>query len=242
MYAKFSVQADEIGKDPSRPGDPDRYQFVYRARNEADARKALAGDEATLRSGHLAVYSAYWTGPSGWFGKGTLTVIFDYHHGDDVGPAWQLPIDTVFEPVDSDRQPIDLRAELPAAHQRLPEGPPVLVVGESHHREAIEAAVGQRPAGHDTTIDAVMALEPDNPYDRNAVAVMLAGRVCGYIAREDAARWGPILAWFAEQGVTPVVRARVKGGWREERDRWADFGITLYVASPKDLAARQRTG
>lgn len=85
-----SVEADEVVEDRGRSGTRDRYRFTYRASNEADARKALAHDEATLEPGHLKAYGARWS-PRGRSGQGELTVIFDYF--DDLGtkpPPWKL--------------------------------------------------------------------------------------------------------------------------------------------------------
>jgi hypothetical protein len=139
-----------------------------------------------------------------------------------------------------DHERVDLRGELPEGHKHVVQGPPLAAVGESFYRDAIEAAVGQRPEGHYAIVDAAIALDPDNPVDPGAVAVLIGGRVCGHLSRADAAKWRPVLTWYAERGVIPVARGDVRGGWRQPDGTWADFGITLYIASPEDLAQRQR--
>ena len=50
VKADITIEADAIGDAPGRPGMQDRYQFIYRARNENDARKKLAKDEAYLKA------------------------------------------------------------------------------------------------------------------------------------------------------------------------------------------------
>jgi ssDNA-binding Zn-finger/Zn-ribbon topoisomerase 1 len=138
------------------------------------------------------------------------------------------------------RERLDLRGELPPDCEVLVQGPPVKVVGESFYRDAIEAAVGLRPEGHRTIVDAAIVLDPDNPVDTDAVAIWIGGRVCGHLSRADAVEWRPVVAWYAHHRITPVARGDVNGGWLQPDGTWADYGITLYVAAPRDLAARQR--
>ena len=141
-----------------------------------------------------------------------------------------------------DRPRIDRRGPLAPGCKKVIQGPPLEVVGESFHRDAIEAFLGISPDGHSAIVDAVLALEPSNPFDPHAVAVSVGGRVVGYLAKADAAAWRPVLAWYAERGITPVARGDVLGGWRKNDGTWADFGITLHVASPDTLAERQGSG
>lgn len=134
-----------------------------------------------------------------------------------------------------ERERVDLRQELPAGYQILIQGPGVKVVGESRYRDAIERAVGRRPEGHKTIVDAALVAEPTNRYDPNAIAVQLAGQTVGYLAREDAVRYRPVMDWCRAQGFVPCARADVRGGWRKDDGSSADFGITLYVASPEKI-------
>lgn len=136
------------------------------------------------------------------------------------------------------RERADLRGDLPAGCKRLIQGPPLEVAGESHHRDAIEAALGRQPQGHKETVEALLVWEPDNKFDENAIAVKVAGRTCGYIPRFDAKRYRPVMEWCRQQGFVPVVRADVRGGWQQSDGSLADFGITLYVASPDKLLGR----
>lgn len=130
----------------------------------------------------------------------------------------------------------DLRAEaLPAGYQHLIQGPSLDVVAESKYRAQIEQAVGRRPEGHRDVVDAALVWEPRNRYDPNAITVQIQGRTCGYLPREVAARYRPVMEWCRDEGFVPVVRADVSGGWQQSDGSWADFGIRVYVASPRKL-------
>lgn len=133
----------------------------------------------------------------------------------------------------------DLRADaLPDGYLRLIQGPSLDVAGESQYRAAIEQAVGRRPEGHQDVIDAALVWEPRNRYDPNAIAVQIQGRTCGYLPREVAERYRPVMEWCRDEGFVPVVRADVSGGWQQSDRSWADFGIRVYVASPRKLLGR----
>ena len=124
----------------------------------------------------------------------------------------------------------DQRGDLPAGGFGLASGPGMGVVGESHYRDAIAAIVGgtRRDAVKLVTW-ASLVPEPENPYDRNAVAAHIGGHKGGHLSRDDAAAFGPVLARLAAAGLTGYGRADIYGGWdRGPADR-GDYGITLYV-------------
>ena len=69
------------------------------------------------------------------------------------------------------------------------------IVGESHYQHVL------RNLKHDSVITAgdkpiatfFLVREPENPYDRNAIAVVTeAGDIVGYLSREDASQLQPI--------------------------------------------------
>jgi hypothetical protein len=68
--------------------------------------------------------------------------------------------------------------------------------------------------------------------------VEFGGQRVGYLSRGDAIRYKPVMDWCRAEGFIPVVRGDVRGGWQEDDGTWADFGITLYVASPEKLLGR----
>ena len=68
------------------------------------------------------------------------------------------------------------------------------VVGEASYQDNLWRIVG---GGHSPDgrvredILAVLAAEPDNPYDANAVTVWIQGLKVGYLSREDPRRYRP---------------------------------------------------
>ncbi|WP_436536580.1 HIRAN domain-containing protein [Actinoplanes sp. HUAS TT8] len=106
------------------------------------------------------------------------------------------------------------------------------VVGESHYRAAIRALFGPRlPAdGSEITVSARLLPEPSNRHDRNAVAVHVGSAQVGYLPREAAIRYAPVLAGLVARGWTPQVGARV---WGSEWNRGEFSGsVRLDLAEP----------
>ena len=104
------------------------------------------------------------------------------------------------------------------------------VAGESFHigeiRKAITALGGPQSSG-EIEASATLVPEPKNPHDRNAVAVTLAGFTVGYLPREDASRYAPVLGALAEQGWLLSTAARL---W------WSDYGDSLNASVNLQLA------
>jgi hypothetical protein len=115
---------------------------------------------------------------------------------------------------------------------------PVEVVGESRYQDALWKIVGGRhadPVRYET--EAVLEPEPDNPYDPNAIKVLIGGAVVGYLSREDAAAFRPGLLGLIEASPTGRVALEasiVGGGPRTEGIGFlgvfldhnpADFGV-----------------
>lgn len=77
----------------------------------------------------------------------------------------------------------------------LPGTTEVHVVGETFHEDAIRALhLGAQP-GRD--LKGMLAPEPDNPHDRNAVAVCMEGRQVGHLAASVAKQVQPALLGFS---------------------------------------------
>jgi hypothetical protein len=99
---------------------------------------------------------------------------------------------------------------------------------------------------------AILAAEPDNPYDPNAVSVWVKGLKVGYLSREDARRYRPGLLALEQKHGKPIALAGaiVGGGMRAdgpgrlgvflEHDP-ADFGLRPMPLSPPS-GSRMRTG
>ena len=108
-------------------------------------------------------------------------------------------------------------------------GPAVNAAGESHYQDALEAVAGGRTAFGVCIplITAELVREPANPYDPNAVRVEADGRLLGYVAKEDAARFHAVIDKLAAQDRPATCRARLTGGWdRGQLDR-GTIGLQL---------------
>jgi hypothetical protein len=80
------------------------------------------------------------------------------------------------------------------------------VVGESHYQDALWRIVGGRCSERVRyPIAAVLMPEPDNPYDRNAIQVMIGGELVGYLCRVDAAAYRPGLLRLMESSLNGLV-------------------------------------
>jgi hypothetical protein len=106
------------------------------------------------------------------------------------------------------------------------------VVGESNYQEALEKITGGRkPRGVNQTVTAELRLEDENPYDANAIAVLIDSSKVGYLSRSDARRFREQAGDQLESARRILCRGRVRGGWnRGPRDR-GHFGVTLDIGS-----------
>jgi hypothetical protein len=111
----------------------------------------------------------------------------------------------------------------------FPGDEPLEVVGESRHQEALWEIVGGRqrePIRYQT--EAVLEPEPDNPFDPNAIRVLVEGRLVGYLSREDAEDYRPGLLRLIQRCATGHVAlaAQIVGGGRRA-DRIGFLGVFL---------------
>jgi hypothetical protein len=119
------------------------------------------------------------------------------------------------------------------------------VVGESFRQENLERLAGGRTREGARNADhmALLLPEPGNPKDANAVRVILAaadggaGLMVGYLSREDAIAFRPVIDRVAESGRVTMCHARLKGGW----DRGISFGVMLRIGPPWSLMAELDT-
>ena len=117
------------------------------------------------------------------------------------------------------------------------------VEGEFARTDAIQKAIGQRMKLDQevelTDLDAELRPEPTNPYDRNAVMVIIKGQHVGYLGREDAAVYHQPLARLVAAGVAPLVKARLWAVLRRTRDGATtklNARVTLAIGQPDRLA------
>ncbi len=88
----------------------------------------------------------------------------------------------------------------------------VNVAGESHYQEALRALTGSD--GSESVwqeFQAVLVPEPENRYDPNAVKVLIADRHVGYLPREEAAAYRPMLERLGERGRRGACEAMASG-------------------------------
>lgn len=111
------------------------------------------------------------------------------------------------------------------------------VVGESHYQAALSAICGGKTAsGHELECIAQLRLQPTNPHDRNAVQVLIHGRVVGYLPRRDAASFS---RWAARRGFeyrTFEAPAVIVGGFERKgrQDASGHFGVRLRMIVPEN--------
>lgn len=115
------------------------------------------------------------------------------------------------------------------------------VVGESHRQPALWAIAAQledvRP-GEDVRcpIHAVLVAEEGNPYDRNAVAVWVAGELVGYLSRDDAEVFRSALIRLQQQSGKAVAMPGVIVGGGPDRP---SLGVFLnFDPAPFGLSPR----
>lgn len=92
--------------------------------------------------------------------------------------------------------------------------PQIDVVGESHHESEIRSlfpASLPSEGGHSVETTAILVPEPKNQFDTNAVAVHVEGKHVGYLAREDSAKYAPMLSALIGQGLQPQVGCSIWG-------------------------------
>jgi hypothetical protein len=114
------------------------------------------------------------------------------------------------------------------------------VVGEASYQDNLWRIVGGRrsPDGRvREDIYAVLAAEPDNPYDANAVAVWVWGLKVGYLSREDARRYRPGLLALEQQHRAPIALAGVIAGGGMRADGPGRLGVFL-EHDPADFGLR----
>jgi hypothetical protein len=112
----------------------------------------------------------------------------------------------------------------------------VRVVGESYYQGALTAIAGGK--GHDSVnieTQAALVLEPDNPYDPNAVAFHIAGRKVGHLSGTAAMAYSPVGRRLAEQQQVGICRAVILGGWDRGDLNTGHFGVILDLAHPDEL-------
>ena len=114
--------------------------------------------------------------------------------------------------------------------------PNIDVVGEASYESQIRSQFGPLAKDQDRELftEAVLVPEPDNPYDGNAVSVRVNQAVVGYLSRDDARAYVPVLHRLAASGVRTVVPVRLWGVVRTNYDgKGSRFFSNVRVALPE---------
>lgn len=92
------------------------------------------------------------------------------------------------------------------------------VVGESHYQDDLWRLAGGPSASRiRLTVTAELVPEPDNPHDRNAVKVLIDGRLVGYLSREDALVYLPgIRRLMTIHMSTIALKGQIVGGGQRD--------------------------
>lgn len=85
------------------------------------------------------------------------------------------------------------------------------VAGESHYQDALHSLVGNSEGETRLETTAALIPEPTNTHDPNAVKVEIDGKLVGYLPRQAAIDYGPMVKELAERGRTAVCEAMIAG-------------------------------
>jgi hypothetical protein len=110
------------------------------------------------------------------------------------------------------------------------------VVGEGTYQDALGALGGRKTSDGPTSTDFLAGLirEANNRYDENAIQVQIDGRRVGYLSREDAIRYRPVVDWAMAREHLIVAHARLTGGWDRGGGDSGSFGVILHVGTPSE--------
>lgn len=101
------------------------------------------------------------------------------------------------------------------------------LAGEFYYESAIRPLLGHLILDQDKELltEASLVPEPDNPYDPNAVSIRIGGAVVGYLERDDAREFAPVVHRLAASGVHIATSARV---WGVLRESWEGTGTRFH--------------
>jgi Ftsk gamma domain len=113
------------------------------------------------------------------------------------------------------------------------------VVGESFYQPALDEIAGGRTTEGCVNREHVAALvpEPQNPYDKQAVAVLIEGRLVGHLSREDARAYAIVIRRCRDADRYPAAHATLTGGWDRGADDRGHIGVRLALGKPASMLA-----
>lgn len=114
------------------------------------------------------------------------------------------------------------------------------VAGETHHVKGIKRVFreSKRPITESGAtledVDCVLVPEPWNPYDANAVAVLIGVHHVGYIPAETACRYAAPLGRLVQEG--RLVRGEARIWAKAESSSMIRARVTICVPEPDELS------
>jgi hypothetical protein len=113
----------------------------------------------------------------------------------------------------------------------------VPAVGESFYQPALLRCCGAR---HGEAVrfsaQACLVAQPENPHDRNAVAIEISGELVGHLARTDAPHWQQLLIALTAKGYVATCEAMIAG--RGEEGETENLGVFLHLPTPREAEAQ----
>lgn len=109
----------------------------------------------------------------------------------------------------------------------------VEVVGESNYQRALSKHASHSDYGT-TACLAVLWPQPNNPHDKQAVAVLVDDDVVGYLNRDDARSFRYRLKRLGMTGATTSCDARIMGGGTRRDGERLYFGVQLDMQPLED--------
>ena len=127
---------------------------------------------------------------------------------------WSTDPDTIEYWVDDLVRRINLRLRTVSPRAASPPPPPppkpVAIVGEQYHQDALERVLKKATTTQSVYQHGQLVPEPESTYDANAVAVIVGGERIGYVNREAAAQYSPVLQ-HRDEPLTCAVHIEAKG-------------------------------
>jgi hypothetical protein len=130
--------------------------------------------------------------------------------------------------------------EAPSEHfMPLPEDNFMRVVGESHYQRVLQSLEAECIPGVEgrPSFSALLVAEPDNAFDRNAIAVYGPTGQVGYLAREDAIRYRDTFEALSRAGYRGGSCTGLLNGGDTDRP---NLGVVLTLAYPEVCETRLR--
>lgn len=109
------------------------------------------------------------------------------------------------------------------------------IVGESNYQKALKKSYKDPNAfrkGESAFVDVDLVYEPNNPYDKNAVAVVSTHGVLGYLSKQDAIRYRHLCEGDKD---TLSVRCKIYRGDHPMYGAWVDLNLEDLSGSAQSL-------